>query len=184
MLTSKQLADIITWSRTVLVPIFIWLGIAYGPDALPAVAVLMVVNLTADSIDGPLARRDPGSPHTWIGDNDLAVDMFVNAGVLGYMTAAGFVAWQITGLFALIWVALFWWRGGAYVLGILFQLPIYLLFIYILLRYAPAYLLLFVGWVLAAMIVSWPKFPKVMVPAFLNGMADMIHRRRHPRDIT
>lgn len=184
MPTSKQVADIITWSRTLLVPVFIWLGFAYGPDALPAVAVLMVVNLTADSIDGPLARRSPDSPQTWIGENDLAVDMFINAGVLGYMTAAGFIPWQVTGLYALLWLLLFWWRGGAYVLGILFQLPIYVYFLYVLIRDAAPYALLFIGWILVAMIVSWPKFPKVMVPAFLNGVADMIHRRRHPRDIT
>lgn len=183
MLTSKQLADIITWSRTLLVPVMIWLGIAFGPDALPVVAVLMVVNLTADSLDGPLARRSPDSPQTWIGDNDLAVDMFVNAGVLGYMTAAGFIPWQATGLYVLLWAFIFWWRGGAYALGIIFQVPIYVSFIYILLRDAPAYALLFIGWIVLAMIISWPKFPKVIVPGFLSGVSDMINRRRHPRDI-
>jgi hypothetical protein len=34
------------------------------------------------------------------------------------------------------------------------------------------------------MIISWPKFPKVIVPAFFQGMRDMLNRRRHPRDIT
>lgn len=183
VLTSKQLADIITWSRTLLVPVMIWLGFAFGPDALPAVAMLMVVNLTADSLDGPLARRSPDSPQTWIGDNDLAVDMFVNAGVLGYMTAAGFIPWQATGVYVLLWALIFWWRGGAYALGIIFQVAIYVSFIYILLRDAPAYALLFIGWIVVAMIVTWPKFPKVIVPGFLNGVSDMINRRRHPRDI-
>ncbi len=183
MLTSKQIADVITWSRTLLVPVFIWLGIVHGPDALPIAAVLMVINLTADSVDGPLARRSPGSPQTWIGANDLAVDMFVNAGVLGYLTAAGFIPWPISGLYLLIWAVLFWWRGGAFALGILFQVPIYVSFIYILLRDAAPAALIFIGWIVAALIVSWPKFPRVIVPGFLNGVRDMIQRRRHPRDI-
>jgi phosphatidylglycerophosphate synthase len=184
MLTSKQVADIITWSRTLLVPLFIWLGLAYGPEALPAVTLLMVLNLTADSIDGPLARRSPDSPQTWIGENDLAIDMFVNAGVMGYLTLAGFIPWQATGLYVLFWALIFWWRGGAFALGIIFQVPIYATFIYILLRDAAPYFLLFVGWIVAAIIVSWPKFPRVIVPGFLNGVRDMIRRRRHPRDIS
>jgi len=184
MLTSKQVADIITWSRTLLVPVFIWLGFAYGADALPAVAVLMVVNLTADSIDGPLARRSPDSRQTWIGENDLAVDMFVNAGIMAYLTVASLIPWQATGLYVLLWALIFWWRGGAFALGILFQVPIYVSFIYVLLRDAPSYALIFIGWIAAAIIVSWPKFPRVIVPGFLHGVRDMINRRRHPRDIT
>lgn len=180
---SKQIADIITWARVILVPLFIWLGFAHGPDALAAVAILMLLNLTADSLDGPLARRSPDSPQTWIGQNDLAVDMFVNLGVLGYMAAAGYVSWLATGLYLLLWLILFWWRGVAYALGVLFQLPIYLYFFYILLRDDTAFFLLFVGWILAAMVITWPKFPKVIVPGFLGGMADMIKRRRHPRDV-
>jgi hypothetical protein len=183
MLTSKQVADIITWSRVLLIPVFIWLGFAFGPDALPAVAVLMVVNLTADSVDGPLARRSPESPQTWIGENELAVDMFVNAGVMGYLTVAGFVPWQATGLFVFLWALVFWWRGGAFALAILFQVPIYVAFIYVLLRDAAVYALVFIGWIAAAIIVSWPRFPKVIIPGFLDGVRDLIHRRRHPRDI-
>lgn len=167
-----------------LVPLFMLLGFVFGPDALPAVAALMVVNLTADSIDGPLARRSPDSPQTWIGENDLLVDMLANAGVLGYLTAAGFIGWPVTILYLLIWSVIFWWRGGAYALGILFQVPIYVAFIVVLLRYAAPYALLFIGWILAALVISWPKFPKVIVPTFLKGMSDMINRRRHPRDFS
>jgi phosphatidylglycerophosphate synthase len=181
---SKQLADIITWSRVLLAPLLIWLGLTYGPEALPAVVVLMVANLTADSIDGPLARRSPERPQTWIGENDLAVDMLVNAGVMGYLTAAGFIPWQATGLYVILWALIFRWRGGAYALGIIFQIPIYLSFIFVILRDAAPFALVFAGWILAALIASWPKFPKVMVPGFLDGVRDMIGRRRHPRDIS
>jgi phosphatidylglycerophosphate synthase len=184
MLTSKQVADIITWSRLLLLPLFIWLGLAHGPEALPAVAVLMVVNLTADSVDGPLARRSPASRQTWIGENDLLVDMLVNAAVLGYLAAASFIPWLAAVLYLVFWSLLFWWRGGAFALGILFQIPIYVSFIYVLLRDAAPYALLFIGWIVVAVIASWPKFPKVMVPGFLNAVGDLIQRRRHPRDFT
>jgi hypothetical protein len=182
-LNSKQLADIITWARTLLAPLLIWLGFAYGPDALPAVTVILVLNLTGDSIDGPLARRSPDSPGTWIGDNDLAVDMFVTAGLLGYMTAAGLIPWPVTAVYALFWLVLFWWRGVVYVFGILFQGPIYAWYLYVLLRDAAPYSLLFVAWLLAALIISWPKFPKVMIPLFLGGIRDLVHRRSHERDV-
>jgi len=144
----------------------------------------MIANLTGDSIDGPLARRSPDSPQTWIGDNDLAVDMFVNAGLLAYMTAAGLVPWPAAGLYILSWLLLFWWRGVVYVFGILFQAPVYAWFIVVLLRDAAPYSLLIVGWLLAALILSWPKFPNVMIPAFLDGLRDLINRRPNARDLT
>ena len=181
---SKQLADIITWARALLVPLFIWLGFTYGPDALPVIVVLMIVDWTGDSIDGPLARRSPDAGQTWIGDHDLAVDMFVVGGLLAYMTAAGLVSWQAAALYMLIWLLLFWWRGVVYAFGVLFQAPIYAWFIYVLLRDAAPYGLLIAGWILAAMIISWPKFPKVMVPGFLDGVRDLWHQRSNERDIT
>ncbi len=47
----KQLADIITWARALLAPLFILLGFTYGPDALPAVVILVVKKTMRTHID-------------------------------------------------------------------------------------------------------------------------------------
>ena len=84
----------------------------------------------------------------------------------------------------LLWLLVFWWRGVVYALAVLFQAPIYAWFIVVLLRDATPYALLILAWILAAMLVTWPKFPKVMIPGFLNGLRDAISRRRNERDLT
>lgn len=167
---TKQLADFITWSRALLAAIFVWLGFSRGEEALPAVVVLMIANWTGDSVDGVLARRSPVPVHTWIGDHDLEVDMVISCGLLAYMTAAGLVAWQVAGLYMLLWLLLFWWKGIARATGMLFQAPIYGWFIFVVVRDAAPYGLLIVAWIAAAVIITWPRFPKVMVPGFLRGM--------------
>ena len=57
MALTKQLADLITIGRALLFVVYIWLGISHGAEALPLTVVLLIANWTADSIDGPLARR-------------------------------------------------------------------------------------------------------------------------------
>ena len=180
---TKQLADLITWSRAFLAPLFVWLGFSKGQEALPVVVVLMIANWTGDSVDGVLARRSPVPVHTWIGDHDLEVDMVIACGLLAHMTAAGLVAWQVAGLYLLLWLILFLSLGLARALGMLFQAPIYGWFILVVVRDAAPYALLMVGWILAAVLITWPRFPKVIVPGFLAGVRDSLRefRRRGNR---
>jgi hypothetical protein len=60
----------------------------------------------------------------------------------------------------------------------LFQAPIYGWFIWITLRNAPSYGAVLVLWIVLVIIATWPKFPKEVVPGFLNGM-----RIRKKKDI-
>jgi hypothetical protein len=50
------------------------------------------------------------------------------------------------------------------------QAPIYGWFMWITYRNAPQYGLLLVLWIGLAVIATWPKFPKEVVPGFLSGM--------------
>lgn len=173
MAASKQLADLITWFRALLAPLLILLGLTAGTDALPAAVWLLIANWTLDSLDGPLARRGDLSRHTWVGDHDLEIDMLFSAGLLGYMAASGLVGWQITLIYLLIWLVIFWRLGIVHVLGIIFQAPIYGWFLYVSIRDLPQSALWLVGWIVAAIIVTWPKTPKVIIPRFLNQVRDL-----------
>lgn len=178
---NKRVADLITWSRTLLAPIFLWLGVTHGQDAVPIVVVFMILNWTGDSIDGVLARRGSNFVHTWIGDHDLEVDMAISVGLLAYLTAADLIAFQATALYLLLWLLLFWRKGMTRSLGMLFQAPIYAWFIFVVIRDAAPYGLLILAWIFAALLVTWPKFPKVIVPNFLDGMRATLEKYREDR---
>jgi phosphatidylglycerophosphate synthase len=174
MAASKQLADLITWFRALMAPLLVILGLTAGNKALPAAVWLLIANWTLDSLDGPLARRSGTIRHTWVGDHDLEIDMLFSAGLLGYMVAAGLVGWQLTLIYVLIWLVVFWRLGIIHVLGVIFQAPIYGWFLYESIRELPQSALWMVGWIAAAIIVTWPKTPKVIIPQFLRQVRDLL----------
>jgi phosphatidylglycerophosphate synthase len=175
---NKRLADLITWARAFLVPLLLWLGLAHGQDALPAVVVLMIADWTGDCFDGVLARRGPQLVHTWIGDHDLEIDMAISGALLAYLSAAGLIAYPVAILYLLLWLLLFWRKGLTRSMGMLFQAPIYGWFIFIVIRDATPYGLLLVAWIAAAVFLTWPRFPKVIVPGFLAGIRATLQKYR------
>lgn len=167
---TKRIADIITWIRVSIVFIIIGLGLTQGKSAIPAIAVLMIFNWTTDSIDGPLARRKAHARQTWIGARDLEVDMLVSASTLAYLVLADLLSWQLALLYTLLWMAYFWRKRITKSVGSLFQAPIYLYFIVITFREEPTFAWAMVIWALLAMAITWPKFPKVILPDFFSGL--------------
>jgi len=170
VLVAKQVADLITFSRGLMAFILAGLGMLVGKEALPVVAWVMIADWCGDMVDGPIARRSRIHYHTWIGDHDLQVDMTVSVGLLIYLLGAGYVSWWVGVIYLLGW-ALFFLRFGVIPApGMLFQAPIYFWFILTTLRDATGLGVLIIVLIFAAVILSWPKFPKVVVPGFLEGM--------------
>ncbi len=176
-LNSKQLADLITFTRTLLIPSIIWLGFSMGIKSLLIVTLLILLNWTLDSIDGPLARRRKDAVVTWIGKHDLEIDLLITTSVLIYMTAAGLVNWPVTVVYLLIWAVIFWLKGILAILGVIYQLPIYVWFLITILLEMPQLLLIMIVWPLLAIIVSWPKVPNVIVPDLIRGVAELFNKR-------
>ena len=178
-MVAKQVADFITAIRGLLVLVFPLLGGLYGKDALSWVASFLVANWTGDSIDGPLARRSSRQYRTWIGDHDLEIDIAVSIGLLLYMTLAGFLQPFVTILYLLVWAIYFKVSGIPRSMGMLFQAPIYAWFIYLSLKHVPSAGILLIAWLLAAMVVTWPKFIHEVIPDFLDGIHSLL--RHDPR---
>ena len=175
MLVAKQVADLITFSRGLMALILAGLGMLVGKEALPVVAWVMIADWCGDMVDGPIARRSRIHYHTWIGDHDLQVDMTVSVGLLIYLLGAGYVSWWVGVIYLLGW-ALFFLRFGVIPApGMLFQAPIYFWFILTALREATGLGALIIVLIFAAVILTWPKFPKVVVPGFLEGMRKAFH---------
>jgi len=170
MIAAKRVADLLTYSRAVMAFLIAGLGLVAGRAALPLVACIMITDWCFDSLDGPIARRSQVYYHTWIGDHDLQIDMTVSVGLLIYLLGSGYVSWWLGVIYLLAW-ALFFLRFGVMPApGMLFQAPIYFWFIWTTLRGAPGFGALIIVFILAALIITWPKFPNVMVPGFLIGM--------------
>jgi hypothetical protein len=170
MLVAKQVADLITFSRGLMAIILAGLGLLVGKDALPLAAWLMIADWCGDMVDGPIARRSRIHYHTWIGDHDLQIDMTVSVGLLIYLLGAGYISWWVGVIYLLGW-ALFFLRFGVIPApGMLFQAPIYFWFILTALRDATGLGVLIIVLIFAAVIITWPKFPQVVVPGFLEGM--------------
>ena len=179
-MVAKQVADLITFCRSLLVAIFPWIALAQGERSLPWAAVLLAADWTGDSIDGTLARRSRVQYRTWIGDHDLEVDIAVSLGLLLYMLITGYLKPIVGILYLLFWLVFFLRNGIPRSLGMLFQAPIYGWFIYVaLVNYLTAGLGL-VAWVIAALIVTWPKFPQEVVPGFLSGMGHFLSQDKIP----
>ena len=109
---------------------------------------------------------------TWLGDNDLGVDVCVALGLLCYLTFSKYVSPAIAVSYILVIGALIW-RFRSRALAMVAQAPVYLRMLYVALRDALPYGALAVGWILLATIMTWPRFPDTVVPEFLEGMREL-----------
>ncbi|MEE8567104.1 MAG: hypothetical protein V3S81_00735 [Anaerolineales bacterium] len=178
-MVAKQVADLLTFTRALLLIIFPWLAMAGGQESLSLAAMLLIANWTGDIFDGALARRSRIRYDSWIGDHDLEIDMAVALGLLIYTTATGYVQLTIGVIYTLIWAIYFWRVGTPRTMGMLFQAPIYGWFIYVSLKYTPSAGLWLVAWLLAAVVLTWPRFPREVVPGFLNGVKTHFSSNEH-----
>jgi hypothetical protein len=167
---AKQVADLLTFTRGLLLFILPWLALTSGQESLSLAAILLIANWTGDILDGALARRSSKRYNTWIGDHDLEIDMAVSLGLLVYMLVTGYIPLPIGVVYILIWTIYLWRKGIPRTMGMLFQAPIYAWFIYTSLRYTPSTGLWVIAWLLAVVVITWPRFPREVIPGFLSGM--------------
>lgn len=170
MVVAKQVADLMTLSRLLLLLVYPWVGLALGAEGLPLAGLLLVFSWTTDLLDGPIARRSRRVYPTWLGDHDLEVDMAVATGVMIYMMLAGYLSLPLGAAYAVLWAVVFWRWGWQRSPGMLYQAPLYGMLIWICLQDALYIGLLQAAWVVAALILTWPRFPREVVPGFLTGL--------------
>lgn len=171
MIVAKQVADLITTIRALIAVCLMWLGITHRADGLSLAAGLMIADWIGDMVDGRIARRSRIQYRTWIGEHDLEVDMSVSIGLLVYMLTAGYVNQWLAGVYIVLWIIYFWRQGGIpHSEGMLFQAPIYGWFILVALHDVPQAGWAIVAFLAIAIALTWPYFPKVVIPGFLKGL--------------
>ncbi len=180
-MNSKQLADSITLGRAAGALGLAGWGMVHGAKSLPVAAAFMVANWTGDILDGALARRSPRARRTWIGDHDLEVDMWVAGCLLAYLAATDLVDGRLAAGYVAAWVVVLGASGWPRALGMLCQAPIYGGLVVITIDRAPLAAAGMGLWVLAAILLTWPRFPRTVVPEFLAGMRAVRVRLTNPR---
>lgn len=168
----KLVADLLTLSRLLLACAFVPVGILRGDGGLAIAGWMMIYSWTSDILDGAFARSAGEPQHTWLGDNDLLIDMSVSLGLLFYMMLSGYVGLYVGVLYLVAWALAFWRFGLTSSLGKLFQTPIYGWFLLISLRHAPIAGWSMLAWIVIAIWLSWPRFPNEVIPGFLDGFGE------------
>jgi hypothetical protein len=131
----------------------------------------MIVDFTGDALDGRIARRANPYYRTWIGDHDLEVDMSVSLGLLIFLIGTELIALWIGGVYLLIWLVLFiWLKSIPRALGMIFQAFIYGYFLAVAIWLPPHSGFWLVGWIVLAMVVTWPFFIEQMLPGFFSAV--------------
>lgn len=173
---AKRLADSLTAGRALLGFGLAVLGLSQGAEMLSTACLVLLACWCTDLFDGALARRSGVGVHTWIGDHDLEVDVLVSVGLLAYLVGSGFLAPLYALAYLALWGLIFYRWGWRRDPAMLFQAPIYLWFLIVAWRNAPGAAAWLVGWILAVVIVTWPRFPREVVPGFLAGMREALRR--------
>jgi len=176
MLNAKQVADFVTLFRGLLGFGLVWLGLTEGVEGLQKAVFIMIAAWTGDVIDGKIARRSSSYYQTWIGDHDLEIDMAISCGLLVYLITSGFINIWLACFYVLLWTFILWRWRNVRVLGMLSQAPIYGYFIVVALIVLPNVGIWIIIWMVTALIITWPQFPKMVVPGFLNGVREFLMR--------
>lgn len=170
MIASKQVADGLTALRGMIALALGVVGITQGVDGLYLAGWLQLLAWISDGLDGPLARNSRRQYRSWLGDHDLQVDMAVSVGLFIYLVSAHLIAPVVAGTYLLVWAVIFARWGFSRPLGMLVQAPIYGRFIWALVQAAPevGYFALF--WIVTLVAVTWPRFPRQVLPEFFSGI--------------
>ena len=174
---AKVVADFITATRSLLGLAIVWLGITQGEQALPMVVFIMLLDWTADFVDGKIAHRTRHPRRTRIGDSDIYIDLFVCVCLAIYLLSAGLVGFAAGVSYILVSALALRRFGLDKSLLMPLQSPVYLWFIINVMRLHPElgnWLLILL---LLALMINWRRFSDDMVPKFIDTMRSIWRRR-------
>jgi hypothetical protein len=103
---------------------------------------------------------------SWLGQNDVYVDMIVSIAVLGYLTVTSLLPLWLSLAYLLIWGVLFLRWGVPDVFAQVFQNPIYAVFVFLTVQSEPAVLPWLLLWAAVALIFFWRRMLQLLKGLF------------------
>lgn len=185
MVWMKALADALTTTRLLLALVLVLFGLGVGTGSITDAGLVVLVAWTTDLLDGPLARRSGVSRQTWVGRNDLYIDISFGLALLGFMCSVNLVHPLSALAFVLVWAVVVYIFGHlTKPLGALLQGPVYVWFGTRLLLRGMLVGKLMVVWLLGNIAVTFKRLTRRDLPEFLRGVeqvfAELRGRSRSP----
>lgn len=166
-LIKKHAADLLTLARVILGLFLAWSGLVDGRAALSRDIWILVLAWSTDMIDGRISRSLKTAHQTWLGRNDVYVDMFFSLTVLVYLTATGLLLPGIAVGYLLVWGALFlYWRAIPPLAAQVFQNPIYAYIVFLTFQSAPAVVPWLLLWAAVALLLFWRRMVELLRSVF------------------
>lgn len=152
----KFVPDLLTLLRVACAVGLALSGIDGRPD-LPRDIWLLVASWTTDMVDGRLHRMLSPNYHSWLGKNDVYIDMFVSMVVLFYLGTTELLPLWATLAYLVVWGVMFVWRGIPPLFAQVFQNPIYAYFVYQVVSREPQVLPWLLLWALVGLLLFWRR---------------------------
>jgi hypothetical protein len=114
---------------------------------------LLVASWTTDMIDGRLSRTWLPDYHSWLGQQDVYIDMFVSLSALFYLVMTGLLPLWVALVYLLVWGVLFLLKGVPAFFAQVFQNPIYAVFVFLAVQAEPWVLPWLLLWALLSLLL-------------------------------
>jgi phosphatidylglycerophosphate synthase len=158
----KHMADYLTLSRVLLGIVLIVSGLVEGRAVLARDIWILVLAWSTDIVDGRISRSLSPGHHSWIGKNDVYIDMFFSLAVLAYLVVTGLLPVALVLVYLLVWVVLFAKWGIPDVFAQVFQNPIYAFFVFLTVQSAPQVLPWLLLWALVAALLFGSRMVQLL----------------------
>jgi len=162
----KRVPDLLTLSRGVIAVAIFSLGFV-GKSALEAVVVLTMIGWTTDIFDGRLARRYH-KPPTWVGEQEFTFDMMMVFSALCFLVMVGLIPLIPAVIYVAVAAAcIAYFRSKSVTMS--FAFPLVALPLVVATWEAPRAAVIFLGWIVAALLLDWARFKGVVLEFIGNA---------------
>ncbi|MCX6094572.1 MAG: CDP-alcohol phosphatidyltransferase family protein [Candidatus Bipolaricaulota bacterium] len=162
----KRVPDLLTLSRGAIALTIFSLGFV-GKSALEVVLLLTMIGWTTDIFDGRLARKY-NKPPTWVGEQEFTFDMLMVFSALCYLVMVDLIPLVPALIYVAIAAACIAYSRSKSV-TMSFAFPLVALPLIVATWEAPRAALIYLAWILAALLLGWGRFKGVVTEFILNA---------------
>jgi phosphatidylglycerophosphate synthase len=150
----KAIADILTFTRLIIGILIIVVALTQGREGLSLALLLLLLGWGTDTLDGQLARRVPDRQNTWIGDNDIVVDVLLSFAIMFFFTLGGYIP-VLLAVFCLIYLIAVIFVFSGWTLYAIFVGISYGSVLIVSLLHSPKFFLVFLLYIAIMLITTW-----------------------------
>lgn len=176
----KTIADMLTYTRLILGLLIIGVALTRGAEGLSLALLLLLLGWGTDTLDGQLARRVPDRRHSWIGDNDIVVDVLLSFSIMFYFTLGGYIP-VLLAVFCLIYLIAVIFVLQGWTLYAIFVGISYGSVLIVSLLHSPRFFLVFMLYIVVMLITTWSHcWENIM--SFFTGFKSIEARQPQKKD--